>query len=177
MSATIPTQPCRHRPLALLTAGICLAAVAGCGSSAHKPSASSHGGSFLAFSLCMRSHGVTGFPDPSARGGINLAGTGVNPSSPAFEAAQATCKNQLPGGGPSAGASEQQKQHLVAISECMREHGISGFPDPITAKAPPRNPQGYSLAEGIGDVWLLVPNTINVNSPAFTQAAQACNFH
>lgn len=35
----------------------------------------------------------------------------------------------------------------------------------------------WSIAEGIGDLWLLVPSTIDVNSPAFTKAAKACHFH
>jgi hypothetical protein len=43
--------------------------------------------------------------------------------------------------------------------------------------AAPSNIQNYSLAEGIGGVYLLVPKTINVNAPAFRQAANACDFH
>jgi hypothetical protein len=175
--ATRPTSRRRYRLLAPLGAAVWAIAIAGCGSSAHKPSASSHASSELAFSECMRSHGVTGFPDPSpGGGGLNIAGTGINPSSPAFQAAQATCKKLLPGGGPgSRHATEQQKQRLVAISECMRSHGVTGFPDPTTK--PPINPRDYSIAEGIaGNLFLLVPSTINVNSPAFQQAAKACNF-
>jgi hypothetical protein len=163
--------------LIALPSVICAVAIAACGSSGHKPSASSRAQSFLAFSECMRSHGVTAFPDPSPGGGINLDGTGLNPAAPAFEAAQATCRKLLPGGGPPAHASEQQKQQMFATSECMRSHGVSGFPDPTTRTTPPSNPQNYSIAEGTGDLWLLVPSTINVNSPAFTKAAKACNFH
>jgi hypothetical protein len=155
----------------------CAVAIAGCGSSGHKPSAPSHAQSFLAFSACMRSHGVTAFPDPSSGRGINLDGTGINPAAPAFEAAQATCRKLLPGGGPPAHVSEQQKQQMFATSKCMRSHGVSGFPDPTTRTTPPSNPQNYSIAEGTGDLWLLVPSTINVNSPAFTKAAKACSFH
>jgi hypothetical protein len=176
MPETTPTSHRRHRLLVPLTAGMCVVAIAGCGSSGQKPSASSNAGSFLAFSECMRGHGVPDFPDPSGNG-INIGGTGVNPSSPAVRAAQATCKKLLPGGGPPAHASEQQKQQLVATSECMRGHGVTGFPDPITANGPPSNPRDYSIAAGIGDLWLLVPRTIDVNSPAFKQAANACDFH
>ena len=161
--------------LIALPSVICAVAIAACGSSGHKPSASSHARSFMAFSECMRSHRVTAFPDPQPSGGINLGGTGINPASPAFEAAQAACRKLLPVDGPSAHASEQQKQQMFATSECMRSHGVSGFPDPVTRASPPSNPQNYSLAEGIGDLWLLVPSTINVNSPAFTTAAKACN--
>lgn len=180
MVSTIALAPPMRRPrrrlVASLTAAVFVVAIGGCASSGHKPSGSSHAGSFLAFSECMRSHGVTAFPDPSPGGGINI-GSSINPASPAFQAAQATCRKLLPGGGPPAHPSEQQKQQLFATSECMRSHGVSGFPDPTTRTTPPSNPQDYSIAEGIGDLWLLVPSTINVNSPAFKQAAQACNFH
>jgi hypothetical protein len=125
----------------------------------------------------MRNHGVSGFPDPNpGGGGLNIAGTGINPFSPSFKAAQATCRGLLPGGGPgSRRASEQQKEQLVAISECMRNHGVTGFPDPTTT--PPTSQQGYAIMEGIAsNLFLLVPSTINVNSPAFEQAAKACKF-
>ena len=58
--------------LIVLPSVICAVAIAACGSSGHKPSASSHAQSFLAFSECMRSHGVTAFPDPQPSGGINM---------------------------------------------------------------------------------------------------------
>lgn len=164
--------------LASLLATVCAVAVVGCGSSGHASSASSPSGSFLAFSECMRSHGVTNFPDPNPGGGINIpVSSGINPASPAFQAAQATCRKQLPGGGPPAHPSEQQKERLFAMSECMRRHGVSEFPDPVTRSTPPSNPQGYSIAEGIGNLWLLVPSTINPNTPAFEDAAKACKFH
>jgi hypothetical protein len=171
------TDPICRRRLAAVTAGACVLAIAGCGSSGPKPGDSSHRGSFLAFSECMRSHGVPGFPDPSPRGGINLDGTGVNPFSPAFKTAQASCKKLLPGGGPgSQQATEQQKQQLVAISECMRSHGVPGFPDPTTKR--PTSPQGYSIVEDIAsNLFLVVPSTINPSSPAFQKAASACKFH
>jgi hypothetical protein len=62
----------------------------------------------LKFSECMRSHGVPNFPDPKFEGGgvrIRLGGgpgSGLNPQSPQFQAAQKTCQGDLPGpkGGP-----------------------------------------------------------------------------
>ena len=62
----------------------------------------------LAFSKCMRSHGVPAFPDPqfSSGGGIRIritshAGAGGNngpdPNSPIFQKAQQTCGSLLPG--------------------------------------------------------------------------------
>jgi hypothetical protein len=53
----------------------------------------------LKFAQCMRSHGVPKFPDPKA-GGMMTLGTksGVDPNTPAFQAAQKTCQKLVPGG-------------------------------------------------------------------------------
>ena len=58
----------------------------------------------LAFSKCMREHGID-YPDPKFDGGAvtySLGGPGskVDPSSPAFQDAQKACGSNLPGGGP-----------------------------------------------------------------------------
>jgi hypothetical protein len=61
----------------------------------------------LKFSECMRHNGVPNFPDPkfSTSGGgvrVKLGGpgsSGINPSSPQFQAAQKACQSNLPGGG------------------------------------------------------------------------------
>jgi hypothetical protein len=154
-------------------------AIAACGTSTTRSSQAGSGESgFLAYSRCMRSHGVPTFPDPSAGGGIHLT-AGVDPSSPSFRSAHAQCHGLLPGGGLPAGVSEQQKEQLVQTADCMRAHGVTGFPDPTTT--PPANLQNYSIAEGLGGtnggIFLLVPKTIDVNSPGFKQAAKTCNFH
>ncbi len=45
-------------------------------------------GSFtLAFARCMRAHGVPDFPDPNGRNGQLGPGSGIDPNSPAFQAA------------------------------------------------------------------------------------------
>ncbi len=63
----------------------------------------------LKFSACMRSHGVPNFPDPEfhhSGGGVGIRiggkGSGIDPNSPQFRAAQKTCQSDLPGpkGGP-----------------------------------------------------------------------------
>lgn len=60
----------------------------------------------LAFSACMRSHGVPKFPDPqfsTGRTSLRITpGSGIDPSSPAFQAAQRACQKDMPGGGPGA---------------------------------------------------------------------------
>ena len=49
----------------------------------------------LAFSRCMRAHGITNFPDPQFHGaGVTMQlsqSSGINPQSPAFQAAQNAC--------------------------------------------------------------------------------------
>lgn len=93
---------------AAATAAVCVVAIASCGSSGHNPSASSHASTQLAFPECMRSHGVTGFPDP--------------------------------------------------------------------ATTPPANLHDYSIAEGIGGLFLLVPSTINANSPRSSRPPRLATF-
>jgi hypothetical protein len=164
---------CRMITLAAIT---CAMAVAACGSSGHSPpSGASLSLAELRVSECMRSHGVPNFPDPSgAAGGFNLNGTGINPESPAFRSAQQTCFKLLPGGGPGAHPIAQAMAQALQISECMRRHGVSGFPDP-TRKLPPLSSRAqYSIVDDRNGAVLAVPRTINSDSPAFKQAATAC---
>jgi hypothetical protein len=125
----------------------------------------------------MRSHGVPSFPDPTANGRISrikLNAAGINPSSPAFRAAQSTCSKLLPKGAPGGGSHDaRERASILAISRCMRAHGVSGFPDPTTGP-PPSNPSGDAVAGG--GVFVVVPSTIDTNSPAFKHAATACRF-
>jgi len=122
----------------------------------------------------MRTNGVPNFPDPKGGGGIQL-GPGMNPRSPAFQSAHSKCKHLLPGGGPPSGPpSAQSKLQALHISECMRSHGITGFPDP-TDKAP-SSVSGYSQVLDMAGAVLAVPSTIDTQSPAYTAAAKACSF-
>jgi hypothetical protein len=126
----------------------------------------------------MRAHGVTNFPDPSSGGGINISGTGVNPRSPAFQAAQTTCFELLPGGGPlNHRPSAQQIRQATVTAVCMRQHGVSGYPDPIVSNQPPTslNPADYSQISDQGGIILAIPKSIDPGSPVFQKAAKACN--
>jgi hypothetical protein len=52
----------------------------------------------LAFSACMRAHGVKDFPDPS-NGGLRIQshpGSDLDPGNPTFQKAQQACKGDLP---------------------------------------------------------------------------------
>jgi hypothetical protein len=54
----------------------------------------------LAFSACMRSHGLPNFPDPTFSGGGALLrispGSSMTPNSPAFKSAQTACGSFMP---------------------------------------------------------------------------------
>jgi hypothetical protein len=52
-----------------------------------------------AFAQCMRAHGVPNFPDPSSQGGPLGPDSGVDPTSPQFQAAlNGPCKSLAPPG-------------------------------------------------------------------------------
>lgn len=160
---------------------VCGLGIAACGSASNdqKTNTGKRSSDALAFSQCMRSHGVANFPDPSGSGGgVQFSfgsGSGINPQSPAFKSAQTSCKHLLPGGGPGSGhPSPQARAQMLQIAKCMRSHGISGFPDPTTT--PPSNPADYSAVIGRNGVFLAVPTSVDTQSPAFKQAATACNF-
>ena len=60
----------------------------------------------LAMARCMRSHGVPNFPDPTFQNGpgggigVRIGGAGINPNSPAFQAAAKDCGSIFGGAGP-----------------------------------------------------------------------------
>jgi hypothetical protein len=159
----------------------CAVLLAACGSSNNPGNASSASrasySAGLRFADCMRSHGVTNFPDPpSGGGGIQITpGSGINPQSPAFQSAQNACAKLMPGPGALHGhGSEARKLELLHLAQCMRRHGISAFPDPSTSP-PSGPPSGGGIAFGSPGSFLSVPQTI-MQSPGFQQAAAACGF-
>ena len=157
----------------------CAGLLSGCGSSSPAGTSaakSSRGYSqFVKFSACMRSHGMPNFPDPSPGGGLHITPSmGINPFSPSFKTAQQACRRFLPGGLAPGKASAQDKARLVALARCMRAHGLTTFPDPVNTA--PSSPAGYSAIFGRPGAFIAIPNSINVQSPAFKQAAQACGF-
>jgi hypothetical protein len=160
---------------------VCTVSLSACGSSSKRPAANSRASAGIAFSECMRAHGVANFPDPTSGGGgfsIHITqSSGINPASPSFRSARANCVKLLPGGGPGTHASEQDIRQDTEMAQCMREHGVTGFPDPIVTSTPPAvNPGKYSSAEYGNGIFIGIPKSINENSPAFQAAAKDCNF-
>ena len=168
-AASPPTSSTRNASAATTTAG-------GGATSSGSTTQSAGASGPLAFAKCMRADGVPNFPDPNpARGGLfSLAG--INPSSPAFRAAQAKCQKLMGGGLPIPGStmhpSTQTMVKLRKIAVCMRQHGVSQFPDPRTTV--PSSPAGIQEISDFDGAILLFPATMNVQAPAYKQALTAC---
>jgi hypothetical protein len=174
----------RLRRAALLTAGALAVgmAVAACGggpstpgvatgstTAAASPSASgsTQATGLLAYSSCMRSHGVPNFPDPDSSGGIPkpaAAGALREVSNSQSQAATNDCRHLLPAGGslggpPSQTVTVQDQHYYLSAAACMRSHGFTNFPDPVFSG---------------GSVTFPVPASIAANSPQFAQAVHTC---
>jgi hypothetical protein len=153
-------------PLGLLAASIALAA---CGdSSSPSGAAASAADNALAFSRCMREHGVKDFPNPETGPGgvtkLSFKAEGTNPK--AMEAAQKACQHFQEEGGPGGKElSPQQKveaeENVQKFAKCMREHGIE-----------------VQTQVGNGNIGIRIGGPgaggPNPKSPAFQQAQEAC---
>ena len=120
----------------------------------------------VAYSACVRAHGVPNFPDPkvSTHGNEVRVAIGINPSissNPQFKSAQQACRKLLPGGGPGASphpiSPQEQTQYLKAAA-CVRSHGVPDFPDPTFS----------------GGGVHIEHQGLNESSPTFKAAVHAC---
>jgi hypothetical protein len=110
---------------------------------------SARASSAIAYSACMRSHGVPNFPDPGTNGQVPKADPqALGVSVPRLQAAQRTCQHLYPGNSAALSANSLRQcyesdvcpqalvqQALAAglrFARCMRSHGVSNWPDPIT---------------------------------------------
>ncbi len=134
----------RRRPTAALAPIAMVALISACGSSAPAGTDTSRaGGTTLAasarqavkFAKCMRSHGVSQFPDPSASGKLTIDavanGSSVNTSTPAFTQAISACKDLEPAGFTGSKRSSPQQQAALRFARCIRANGVKDFPDPL----------------------------------------------
>ena len=131
---------------------------------------SAHGGTgttgLLAYSACVRSHGVPHFPDPTSGGGIpketaQQLGVGLSQ----LQAAQNDCQHLLPPGGSLSGQANktitvEQQQYYLKAAACMHSHGVTNFPEPSFFG-------GSVEFQGVGHLP-------GVKSPLFTHALHIC---
>jgi hypothetical protein len=161
--------------LAVAAAVAVLATATACGGSASSSSAGSGSGSgsgsasggsadgqMLAYSQCMRAHGVPDFPDPNASGNMQVApGSPNDPmNGPQEQVANTECRHLEPGGGAAGtgGVNQQVVSQYLKLSQCMRAHGATTFPDPTVS--------GNNI---------YFKGTFDYNSPQWQQAERACN--
>ena len=87
------------------------------------------------YSECMRSNGVTDFPDPDAQGHIAYGGISVPKA--VWVKAVGACEDLAPPewSGDRQRTPEQQSAALE-FAQCMRDNGVPAFPDPATARDP-----------------------------------------
>ncbi len=123
---------------------------------------SANSSSAVAYSRCVRAHGVPNFPDPDSNGQIpkEAAVRALREVSDSrAKAATHACANLNPAGQGSPTLTAQEQQDYLKAAACMRSHGITSFPDPTF-------PGGH--------VNLSIPSSIDTKSRLFTQAAQTC---
>jgi hypothetical protein len=103
--------------------------------------------SAIAYSHCLRSHGVPNFPDPTTNGQVpKTSAQLLGVSSSQYQAVQTACQHLYPSNGGSFQQSVQQceltgdcpqavvQQALTVMRKyalCMRSHGVPNWPDPI----------------------------------------------
>jgi len=177
-----PSWPRRARVAAIIVMAAAAQLVAACsggpsstgsggspnaGGSANSPSA-------LAFSRCMRSHGVPNFPGPDAAGNIiqHVAAGQPTGNTPQEQKADDTCHHLLPGGGTSnTGTQRRTVTRLLKLAACMRAHGEPNFPDPTVSSAP----AGADTVSLPGNITLSLGSAgIDTKSPQFQAAQRAC---
>ncbi|HEV3322702.1 MAG TPA: hypothetical protein VG147_11025 [Solirubrobacteraceae bacterium] len=122
----------------------------------------------VAFAQCMRSHGVSDFPEPTEgkliiRGGGGAGpNRGLNPGSPQFRSAMKACHSLAPAPKISPQQTAAMQAQALKFSECMRSHGVPNFPDPKF--------EGGGVRMRIGGG----PGGVNPQSPQFQAAQKAC---
>jgi hypothetical protein len=115
-------------------------------------------GKAVKFAQCMRENGVSQFPDPDASGQLTidgvLNGSSIDPDSPTWNAAIDACKGLQPPGFTGGGErSSDEQDAALQFAQCVREHGVPDFPDPVngeplinTYRIPSSNtPRGMSI--------------------------------
>ncbi len=155
----------RRRHSGVLATGLAATAVlaAACGGGGSTPMSAAQTAyqQALAYSQCMRAHGVPGFPDPQPNGAI-LTGPQdhLAQGSPSFVAANKACEHLAPKVKPMTAAQQRQvTAQGLKFTACMRAHGLPGLADPVVS------------ANGITQ---RIPNGIPPNSPVLQRAQQAC---
>src|ERR1700730_8377469 len=111
------TWPARTTTAIIATASLALLTAACSGGSSSTSSSGSSNGSanakLVAYSQCMRSHGVPSFPDPAGAVPPKVTAQELGISSSQLQVAQGACQHLLPSTGGSLSASSLQQCYLA----------------------------------------------------------------
>jgi hypothetical protein len=136
----------KRRLLAALALVAMVSLISACGSSAPAETGSGGGGNNTAanaqksvkFAECMRTNGVSEFPDPGASGKFTIDGivngSSLDPNTPAFKRAIRACKDLEPAGFTGSKRSPQQTDAALKFARCIRANGVTDFPDPANGQ-------------------------------------------
>jgi hypothetical protein len=83
------------------------------------------------FAECIRAHGVSDFPDPNAK---NQFEYGVSVSPAVWKQATTACKDLQPPGTLSGKRTPKQQSASLRFAQCVRDHGVKDFPDPVNGE-------------------------------------------
>ena len=83
------------------------------------------------FAECMRANGVPHFPDPDSKGQFNF---GVDVSRDVWLKAVDACKALKPPGALSSKRSPKEQSASLRFAQCVRDHGVKDFPDPVNGQ-------------------------------------------
>jgi hypothetical protein len=115
----------------------------------------------LVYAQCVRDNGYPEFPDPIPGQGIMLRrDQGMSFNDPRMLAAMEACQDLRPAGmAGGTGDPEETMEIMLEFAQCMRDNGVSEFPDPQL---------------GGGRMMIGPEAGINPFSPTFQAAAQTC---
>ena len=153
-----------RKPIAAPVAAVAAVSVliVGCGGGSSPTAAVPAQNGLVAYSRCMRSHGVPSFPDPTSGEGIPKEKIPV--SNPRLPVASKHCEHLMPDGGLGPGATAQSTTirfaAALAFARCMHDRGFPNFPDPT--------------AQGELTPQMVAAAGIDLHQPALLRAGLAC---
>ncbi len=83
------------------------------------------------FAECLRANGVPHFPDPDPDGDTTF---GVDVTREVWLKAVGACEALKPPGALSSTRTPKQQSAGLRFAQCVREHGVKDFPDPVNGE-------------------------------------------
>jgi hypothetical protein len=87
----------------------------------------------VAYTQCMRSHGVPAYPGPGSDGQMQkiTSGQQVGVGDAQLNTARNACQSLWPYQALTPGQQRQQLADDLKFAQCMRSHGVPTLPDPV----------------------------------------------